>query len=524
MSASVTVSKSMFALARQDEAFQIVREEYLDSASENIAHFFRRYESHHDQMKIDSVCIGETTFRALIELTIDPIEKVYRKFGKSEARKAAREVESKFCYRGAYFQAQNDVLHTPLALAHPVTRKYFGTPKNYFSITPMFRGIRGNIVDSSGRGENSSLMIELIKRSVLPKNNIDKQYGILEKNPFWGMQIEEVFDPGPGANARNLLNFAAQFHIGIRLNQTATPWSNPHIERFNDTYVRKFISTLPGYMPGKRNSDGGKLNLNKMAFIDPFQYEVISEKILSQYHGSGHSGLFGSTPIEAYRAYLENPSSILMASPQLPNDVEAFQEYCVPWLREVTIQAHQGIQIDNRFYGSPDTTTRIGKYLKQRKRKAQFFPYIDHNDFGYIKIPDPENGSLVRVPFRKYSNHIDDAQKFDPGVSTMRVEMLEKHRVMSIEQIVEEAIRMKKDVARKLEFKMKTSTPVPIGYGELRHDHAELALKSVLDHSLIPIPCQQDEVSFSSIDALRNEDDETKAAIAELEKIFGVAE
>ena len=485
-SKKTSVSKETFEIAREDDAFQHAREEYLDSSSENISMFLRRYRQLHSDMKVKSGRFEETTFRNLIKLTIDPIELISRKKGIAEARKAAREVNQRFCHRGAYFQAQNDVLFTPLALAHPDTRRYLGTAKNYFSLNPMFRGIRGNIMDASGRGENSALMIELLKRAILPNVGIDQLYGLKTPNPFWGMCIEEVFDSGPGANNKSLLRFCAQFHIGIRFNQTATPWANAFVERWNDTFVRKYISSLPGYMPGMRNSQGPKLDMNKIAVIDPFQYEVLAERFIAEYHDTPHSSLFGSTPIGAYQEYLERPDSVLMAKPVLPPFTDQFRDYCVPWSKDVVIQVHKGMQIDNRFYGSADTTTRIRNFLKQRGKRLSVRPYLDHNDFSYIKICDPETNQLIPVPFKCYDNRVIPDSRFDPGISTLRREMLSMYREMSTEEIIDAAKRAKEDAKKARQSALKRGTPEPIACGRLSPNDAEFATRSVLHASLLP--------------------------------------
>lgn len=514
------LSKHTLSLAREDEAFQEIRNEYLNSSSENIEFFYRRYENAHSakNKKSNAGRFGRTTFRTLLRVTIDPIELVRKKKGHSEAEKVAREIRSKFCHRGAYFHAQNDVLHAPIAIAHPKTRKYIGIPKHYVSMNTTFRGIRGHLVDCSRRGENGSLMIELAKRAILPKTKFDEMYGLSTQNPFWGLCVEEIYDGGPGANNAKLMKFAAFFGIGIKINRSGKPWDNAFIERFHDTFVRRYISNLPGYMPGHRNSHGSEASLHNLAVLDKFQYEVIAERYHEDYRNTKHSGLFDQTPVESYLKYLSAPDSVLMAKPIMPNNPGLLRDYCVPLPKPSRIQAHKGIQIDNRFYGSSSTTKRIAEYLKARKRPAEVTAHIDYGDFSYIKINDPETGELVSVPFTRYGNPINDDNMFDDGISTLRVEMINKYREMSNEEIVDEAKRLKRNEKRNHASRIKRSTPEPIEHGRLSIADAEFAAKTPLSASLLPVDIITDakEQKISSVPSA------TADEFEQLDSIFGV--
>ncbi|AQA18972.1 hypothetical protein BST95_12690 [Halioglobus japonicus] len=493
-------TEKLISRALADEAFHKVMEDYLESADENKANFWREYKK-----LTDDSGFGRTEFYKALDRLVDPVEEAYRKKGVSAGARVAKEINEQFRVQGIYSLAEHDALSTPIALCHPTKDQYIGTPRDYFSISVKNRGILGHVVDVSGAGERSAMVINLMKQSVLPKPHLKELYGMTNDNPFYGRHDLIKSDPGSAFACTETLRFALLFLINLAVNPSGKPWKNPFIERWNFTFVQLFVSKMPGYLPNPKAYGDRVKDLRSKATLDPFEYEVLSNRfIFDKYHMRPHRGLLGKSPLEALREDRMNPKSLLLSEPSLPFRAEDMRDYCIPLGKTVAIQ-DRGIQIDNRIYGSSETTTRIARYLSASRRPKRIEPHIDHGDYSYVKVKDPQSKEDLVVPFKFFAPGVDADDRWDPGVSTLRSERLEELASMETDEILEVA-RFRKKSRNKLRKEMrKRNTPGPISADELSTQHAAIAFAKPAHHSLIP-EVQEEDIERKQIDVATDEE------------------
>lgn len=458
---------------------------HLDSPSRKKSNAWNKYV----EFSEDEPNMGRTQFYNVFPTLVDPVEEAYRKQGPAAGARVAKEINQLFVVDGIYSLAQMDALHTPIALCHPRRNQYIGPPIEYFSISVKHRGMLGHVIDPPGFGERTAMFIELLKQALLPKTLLAERYGMDCVNPFYGMHGICQSDGTSALCNAEVLRFINAFLLSLVVNSSGKPWKNAFIERFHYSYVTLFVSELPGYLPPSEGYGDGKKNLNRVAVLDPFEYEVIASRFSHEtYNHRPHKGLFKVSPVESLRKERESALGRHPAlDPSLPFRGDEIADYAVPLHRKSRLQTGLGVQIDNRIYGSKDTTTAIERHLKSHRKPLDVQSYVNYGNFGGIKIADPRTaGSMIEVPFKRYAHGIDESERWDLGVSTLREERIQELSELESGEIIDRAKHRKKQYETARKRQQKQNTPAPVSLSEITLDHAEIAFASQIHSSILP--------------------------------------
>lgn len=473
-------------------------ESYNTGKPIKIAELFRIYQEEHRGKNSHSESLCRTDFYNLLKHLHDPVEAAHASGDYAKAKKLARGVNQRFEVNGYLSRMEMDAIHSPIGLIHPITFDYVGMPIDYFSIDASTRGIPGHVTDGFGKGERAEQVVRLLQNSLLPKRDDVERYGTKHQNPFFGNSKISSNDPGSAFCNDLVLSFMCDFQIDQVIEKTAQPWLRPFIERFFWTFVTLFLCKLPGFFPKANNISDRLARATKEATLTVWEYEVLVKRFINDiYHLRPHKGLFDQTPIQKLKEELERDDSPIFRT--LPHNWKVMSEYCIKLPRQRAIQEHKGIQIDNRMYQDTSITGEIYRWLKKNRKATKVDTYIDHSNFGYIRIRDPRNNNLVAVRYScMESGHRSDDLE-DLGISTAHEEELEKLSVMTSDQIIDNAKSRKRKIDKvKREKRRQPKQPAQL-IQELNEDDLCIALSippraSMLRHEAVSSAREMDVI------------------------------
>lgn len=317
---------------------------------------------------------------------IDEDVKTSFREGIQVAKQAKKRATTKFESYYPYQRWESDGLHIQVGILCDYTGKFIGVPTVMFCVDTYGSVCMGRSVRfSKNGGETSELAVECFKRSVLPN-----EHG---EGPC-GLPTSLAGDAGKAYTSNAYTQFASLTGTNRITVVAKHPEKKPFAERFNGTCRMRCLRKMPGYKGFTRLDEGFSVyeGVEEAAVLTASEFITLLDEFIDKYNNSAHRSLQGRSPLSVWEKALEdNPALMRMPDPDV---LELFTHFSGR-TTQVTIQKGKGIEINGRFYNSPELAAAIPKVKGVKKNITVYYNEID---IKHIVVVNPNSNDYVIVP------------------------------------------------------------------------------------------------------------------------------
>lgn len=413
------------------------------SVNESYQHLIRAVEKKYPQFEAPSL---STLYARHDE--IDENVKISFKKGIQAAKQSKKQATTKFESYHPYQRWESDGLHVQVGILCDYTGKFIGVPTVMFCVDTYGSVCMGRSVRfSKNGGETSELAVECFKNSVLPNEHGEGPCGL--PNSLAG-------DAGKAYTSNAYTQFAALTGTNRITVVAKHPEKKPFAERFNGTCRMRCLRKMPGYKGFTRLDEGFSVyeGVEEAAVLTASEFIALLDEFIDKYNNAAHKSYGGRSPLAVWEKALEdNPALMRMPTPDV---LELFTHFSGR-TTQVTIQKGKGIEINGRFYNSPELAAAIPKVKGVKKNITVYYNEIDikhivvvnpnSNDYVIVPITDRfVTGPMSRATYDAMkANPYEDIPEAEPYYSEKTDQIIDAAKARKKQQLVEK----KREKARK---------------------------------------------------------------------------
>jgi len=446
----------------------VVKKYFLTIGKPNNREIHKILVKMHKELNLPGSPMGYSTLCEWVKTKIDPWLLTRAQQGRVAAMKHASTKTKIIEQQGFMVGVQHDCLHAPIILMSPSDYKAIKTlPIEYLSIEPVTKVLLGNTTNYYSGSESTQYLIEHLKHIILPKPVIHLEVGMPDK-PFYpfGFMVSLIMDGAAQNRSTETMDFLKRYFILKLLTRTQQAKQKPHIESFNNTVKKQFLSKLPGYFNDGLDQDlrdTKSLLLN--ATLLPCEYEVLKWRFFIKYvYGSYFNKERG---IKCNRHDDWN-AQYSFQPPPIVNNLAIF---CAEGkiAIEKTVIANEGFTFTNSFKVTRYNSSELQRCRVQaqnafgKKFDGKLLINYTSTTPSLVVAQNPINSQLIKVPLVETDCHsplYHGKDEFYKSLSEIDVSI--NLSEMTDEEIIAHAVQRKEKITK---YKQK-----------LKHQRAENAI------------------------------------------------